>query len=71
MPIGFDGIDIALICSELEQRRKNPDRGDLGGLSFIRCKAGRGVFFSGKGAPFTEKRSGNQGGDYFRFDIIF
>jgi len=45
MPIGFDGIDIALICPELEQCGKNSDMGDADALVFIECKAGS--FFTG------------------------
>jgi len=47
MPIGFDGIYIALICSELKQCRKNSNMGNADALVFIESKAGRGVFFSG------------------------
>ncbi|WP_373464068.1 hypothetical protein [Flavobacterium nitrogenifigens] len=49
MPIGFDRIDIALICSELEQCRKNSNMGDADALVFIEFKAGRGFFFQDTG----------------------
>jgi hypothetical protein len=47
MPVGFDRIDVALICPELKQCRKNSNMGNADALVFIECKAGRGVFFSG------------------------
>lgn len=49
MPVGFDRIDVAMICSELKQCRRNSSRGCPGGLSFMRFKADRAVFLQNKG----------------------
>ena len=52
MPGGFDGINIALICSELKQCRKNSNMGNADSLIFIECEAIGASFFRIRGCIY-------------------